>query len=75
MGLGNYEALIASSLAGHIEVVQLLLARGAQVCSEDLVGACLTGHTETVELMLNYGAKIAYQQHLLWGTMKLLNFC
>ena len=57
-------ALMAASFNGHREVVQALLAKGAQVNAQDsngvtaLILASLQGHIEVVQALLDKGADV-----------------
>merc|ERR1719150_518380 len=61
---GEFTALIKASGKGQLEVVELLLARGANVNwnsasgSSALMMACSKGHAKVVELLLKNGASL-----------------
>ena len=56
---GCYTALICASSEGHIQIVNLLLAKGTHVCDKDtygntsLIKASNYGHLELVKLLYN----------------------
>jgi hypothetical protein len=61
---GNDSMLLCACRKGHVEVIKLLLDRGAEVDRVDSNGftalgwACRKGHVEVIKLLLDRGAKV-----------------
>lgn len=60
---GHMTALMAASLQGDLEMMRLLLAKGADIQLHNdhyraIHGACIQGHLEAVKLLLQSGANI-----------------
>ena len=56
-------ALMMASLHGHLELIQLLIAKGVDIHLDNghyraIHGACINGHLEAVKLLLQSGADI-----------------
>ena len=50
------DGLYGACLGGHIELVNLMISRGADDWNNGLSGACRGGHIELVNLMISRGA-------------------
>ncbi|XP_019646871.1 PREDICTED: serine/threonine-protein phosphatase 6 regulatory ankyrin repeat subunit A-like [Branchiostoma belcheri] len=62
---GRNTALLIASFLGHVDVVKLLLRKGASLTKRDAVassaplhGAAREGHTEVVDLLVHHGATL-----------------
>jgi ankyrin repeat protein len=72
-GLKRLSALNWAAYSGHLDIVQLLLERGASIDSFDndpgwsaLMNASATGHVEVAEYLLSKGARIDLQSNDKW---------
>lgn len=52
------QPLIMACINGSLDVVKLLIARGASVKSDQLAAACMHGHLEIVKFLVSAGADI-----------------
>lgn len=71
MGIGpHWTAIFHAALENHLDIVQFLISRGAQVDVIDsdfktpMIWAAFKGHVQMVEFLLDNGANINYQDEM-----------
>lgn len=75
--VGNINPLILATILGHVDIIKMLLERGADVNAQNnldetpLTEAAHRGHKEIIEILINAGANI--NSNTLYGSTALMN--